>query len=374
MHTPTTVRRAARERTLHERPAVLRARRRRRRAGHAARRRCSAASSFMPSRSAAARLIDDGLRARRRCARARRRTASGRGSASRSRSLRTTAATSIAEDIPLDIRYRGRAHDRAVEAGRARRPSRAGPLDRHARARAARALRRPRLARRARTARASCTGSTRTRRGLMMVAKTDEAQVALQEAHQGPLDRPSLPHSRARLHRSRHGAHRRAARSRPARSHAHGGLGPGRREAGGHDVPRARALRGGHVRRRLHACSSASCTRAAPTRSACTWPTSAHPCVGDQIYGAAQTQGRPRTRAAVPPRVPPELDHPITGERLVFVDPLPEDLAEALGLVEDRSMSADEAGDEVLRGARQGPSALASRADRRSLVSDRVVG
>jgi 23S rRNA pseudouridine1911/1915/1917 synthase len=73
----------------------------------------------------------------------------------------------------------------------------------------------------------------------------------------------------------------------------------------------------------------------------------AHPCVGDQLYGARKLKadlglGRQFLHAY---RL--ALDHPITGEHLEFVDPPPEDLAVALKSVEDRSMSRTEAGDEV---------------------------
>ena len=62
--------------------------------------------------------------------------------------------------------------------------------------------------------------------GLMMVAKSDEAQVAAPGGDQDQVDRPPLPDARARLHRARHRADRRAARPRPEGPHAHGGLGP----------------------------------------------------------------------------------------------------------------------------------------------------
>ena len=87
----------------------------------------------------------------------------------------------------------------------------------------------------------------------MMVAKTDDAQVALQEAIKVRVDRPALPDARARLDRADTGlidaplARDPRDRMRMAVSDS------ARRQAVGHDVPRARALRGGRARRRLHA-------------------------------------------------------------------------------------------------------------------------
>jgi 23S rRNA pseudouridine1911/1915/1917 synthase len=72
-----------------------------------------------------------------------------------------------------------------------------------------------------------------------------------------------------------------------------------------------------------------------------------HPCVGDQIYGACKLKADLGLTRQFLHAYRLTLDHPITGEHLVFVDPLPDDLAAPLASIEDRSMSRTEAGDEV---------------------------
>ncbi len=89
--------------------------------------------------------------------------------------------------------------------------------------------------------------------GLMMVAKSDEAQVALQEAIKiRSIDRRYLTLVHGRIAPDS-GHDRRTARPRPARADEDGGLGLGDRQAVGHDVSGAGAVRGGHARRRVHA-------------------------------------------------------------------------------------------------------------------------
>jgi 23S rRNA pseudouridine1911/1915/1917 synthase len=72
-----------------------------------------------------------------------------------------------------------------------------------------------------------------------------------------------------------------------------------------------------------------------------------HAVVGDQTYGQRKVKAdRGLTRQFLHAyRL--ELGHPITAERLAFVDPLPADLAKVLGEVEPDSMGRTEAGDEV---------------------------
>ena len=196
--------------------------------------------------------------------------------------------------------------------------------------------------------------------GLMMVAKTDAGAGRAAGGIKIALDRPPLPHARARLHRARHRADRRAARPR-SRATACGW--PSRiASTRSRRSPRSACS---SASRRVASttgsrCSSASSTRAARTRFACTWPTSTTRASATRSTGA-QAQGRPRPRAAVPSRVPAQLEHPVTGEQLEFLDPLPEDLASRLRQIEERSMARTEAGDEVFAAARSGASARRAR-------------
>ena len=80
-----------------------------------------------------------------------------------------------------------------------------------------------------------------------------------------------------------------------------------------------------------------------------------HAVVGDQTYGQRKIKAdRGLTRQFLHAyRL--ELDHPITGERLAFVDALPDDLGAVLREIEPDSMGRTEAGGEVfgmLEGAR----------------------
>jgi 23S rRNA pseudouridine1911/1915/1917 synthase len=72
-----------------------------------------------------------------------------------------------------------------------------------------------------------------------------------------------------------------------------------------------------------------------------------HPCVGDQLYGL----GRPKADLGLTRQFlhaySLELDHPITGERLRFVDPLPADLADRLDAIADLSTGRTVVGGEV---------------------------
>lgn len=72
-----------------------------------------------------------------------------------------------------------------------------------------------------------------------------------------------------------------------------------------------------------------------------------HAVVGDQTYGQRKVKAdRGLTRQFLHAyRL--EFDHPTTGERLAFFDPLPADLAKVLREIEPDSMGRTEAGDEV---------------------------
>jgi 23S rRNA pseudouridine1911/1915/1917 synthase len=73
-----------------------------------------------------------------------------------------------------------------------------------------------------------------------------------------------------------------------------------------------------------------------------------HPVVGDQMYGACKLKMDRHLERQFLHSYHLELDHPVTGERLVLDDPLPADLARVLQEIEPDSMGRTEAGDEVL--------------------------
>ena len=74
-----------------------------------------------------------------------------------------------------------------------------------------------------------------------------------------------------------------------------------------------------------------------------------HPVVGDQMYGRRKPKAdRGLTRQFLHAyRL--ALDHPVTGEHLEFTDPLPSDLAWVLDEIAPESMGRTAAGDEVLQ-------------------------
>ncbi len=83
-----------------------------------------------------------------------------------------------------------------------------------------------------------------------------------------------------------------------------------------------------------------------------------HPVVGDPVYRA----GAPKAPAASLGLARQFLhsyslafDHPVTGERLAFLDSLPDDLAEALGGLADRSEGRTAAGDEAFARLAEAP-------------------
>lgn len=72
-----------------------------------------------------------------------------------------------------------------------------------------------------------------------------------------------------------------------------------------------------------------------------------HPCVGDPLYGL----GRPKADLGLERQFLHAyrlcLEHPRTGDELFFLDPLPEDLASRLGGIADLSTGRTASGDEV---------------------------
>lgn len=72
-----------------------------------------------------------------------------------------------------------------------------------------------------------------------------------------------------------------------------------------------------------------------------------HPCVGDQLYGVRKPKADLQLERQFLHAYRLELEHPITGDEMRFIDPLPEDLASRLRSLESYSMGRTAAGDEV---------------------------
>ncbi len=72
-----------------------------------------------------------------------------------------------------------------------------------------------------------------------------------------------------------------------------------------------------------------------------------HPCVGDPVYGQRKIKADLGLERQFLHAYRLELDHPVTGERLCFVDPPPEDLASRLARIAEYSSGRTSAGDEV---------------------------
>ncbi|HET6498513.1 MAG TPA: RluA family pseudouridine synthase [Coriobacteriia bacterium] len=72
-----------------------------------------------------------------------------------------------------------------------------------------------------------------------------------------------------------------------------------------------------------------------------------HAVVGDQTYGPRKVKADRGLARQFLHSYRLDLDHPLTGERLTFVDSLPEDLARVLREIEPDSMGRTEAGHEV---------------------------
>jgi len=72
-----------------------------------------------------------------------------------------------------------------------------------------------------------------------------------------------------------------------------------------------------------------------------------HPCVGDPVYGQRKLKADLGLERQFLHAYRLELEHPITGEPLKFVDSPPEDLASRLRQIEEYSAGRTPAGDEV---------------------------
>lgn len=73
----------------------------------------------------------------------------------------------------------------------------------------------------------------------------------------------------------------------------------------------------------------------------------AHPCVGDQLYGARRLRADLGLERQFLHSYRLVFEHPVTGEELSFIDPLPEDLGGALAGIESCSAGRTSAGEEV---------------------------
>ncbi len=74
----------------------------------------------------------------------------------------------------------------------------------------------------------------------------------------------------------------------------------------------------------------------------------AHPLVGDQLYGKGTERQNLGLSRQFLHSWSIAFDHPVTGERIALIDRLPDDLAEALGALSDRSMGKTPAGEDIL--------------------------
>lgn len=73
-----------------------------------------------------------------------------------------------------------------------------------------------------------------------------------------------------------------------------------------------------------------------------------HPVVGDPLYGKRRQKADLGLERQFLHAYRIAFDHPVTGQRIDLVDPLPEDLAERLGRLASESMGVTEAGEEVI--------------------------
>jgi 23S rRNA pseudouridine1911/1915/1917 synthase len=80
-----------------------------------------------------------------------------------------------------------------------------------------------------------------------------------------------------------------------------------------------------------------------------------HPCVGDPIYGQRKLKADLGLERQFLHAFRLAFTHPITGEELFFVDPLPADLAGPLNLIAGYSAGRTAAGDEVFELLEGGP-------------------
>jgi 23S rRNA pseudouridine1911/1915/1917 synthase len=72
-----------------------------------------------------------------------------------------------------------------------------------------------------------------------------------------------------------------------------------------------------------------------------------HSCVGDQVYGVRRPKADLGLERQFLHSYSIEFDHPVTGEHLSFLDPLPVDLAALLDMLADLSCGRTTAGDDV---------------------------
>ena len=79
-----------------------------------------------------------------------------------------------------------------------------------------------------------------------------------------------------------------------------------------------------------------------------------HPCVGDPVYGPRKLKADLGLERQFLHAYRLELEHPVTGEPMRFIDPLPEDLASRLARIESYSAGRTEAGNEVMEILTQG--------------------
>ena len=84
-----------------------------------------------------------------------------------------------------------------------------------------------------------------------------------------------------------------------------------------------------------------------------------HPCVGDPVYGQRRLKADLGLERQFLHAYRLELEHPVTGEQLRFLDPLPEDLASRLAQIAEYSSGRTQAGDEVLGMLAERPAAVA---------------
>jgi len=75
----------------------------------------------------------------------------------------------------------------------------------------------------------------------------------------------------------------------------------------------------------------------------------AHACVGDPVYGQRKAKADQGLERQFLHSYRLQLEHPVTGEAMSFIDPLPEDLASVMAKIASYSVGRTEAGDEVYR-------------------------
>jgi len=72
-----------------------------------------------------------------------------------------------------------------------------------------------------------------------------------------------------------------------------------------------------------------------------------HPCVGDPVYGQARLKADHGLERQFLHSYRLDVEHPVTGEQMQFVDGLPDDLARVLDSIAPDSMGRTDAGNEV---------------------------